>query len=193
MIAIILGIPAILSGLVDINNYAQLTKIAAYFSCIYCATISIFILTKKQLWNNLEYILLGLLGILLGVGTGVLLGMVVTKFFVYMINTKFYLKHGSKRQQFIYQIAVLPWFVASVICSAFYLPKINPFILCILVSNGIVILVVFLFVRIKKFKRVRIYKMESITRVSLNIVYVLIIIYIIFQKIFDFLQLIPLQ
>ena len=80
LIAIILGIPAILSGLVDINNYAQLTKIAAYFSCIYCATISIFILTKKQLWNNLEYILLGLLGILLGVGTGVLLGMVVPAF-----------------------------------------------------------------------------------------------------------------
>ena len=77
LLGIILGVPAILTGIIDINNYVQLTKIAAYFSGTYCGVISILLLTKKKFWNNLGYILLALLGILLAVGTGVLLGLVI--------------------------------------------------------------------------------------------------------------------
>ena len=80
LVGIILGVPAILSGSIDINNYSQLTKIAAYFSGTYCTIISILILTGKKLWNNLGYILLALLGILLAVGTGVLLGLIIPAF-----------------------------------------------------------------------------------------------------------------
>ena len=83
ILGVILCMPAVLSGKININNYtdyAPLTEFAAYFSCIYCAIISGILLTKKKLWNNLGYVLLAFLGIFIATSTGLFLGLMIPAF-----------------------------------------------------------------------------------------------------------------
>ena len=83
ILAIILCLPAVISGAININNYkinGSFLEFTAYFVCIYCAIISGLLLTKKKLWNNLGYILLSLLGVLLGISTGLFLGLLIPAF-----------------------------------------------------------------------------------------------------------------
>jgi len=80
IILVIIFVPAVLSGTITINNYtnyAPLTEFASYFSCIYCAIISALLLAQKRLLKNLGYVLLALLGIFLGVSSGLFFGLII--------------------------------------------------------------------------------------------------------------------
>ena len=71
------------------------------------------------------------------------LGKKVTKSFIYLMETSYYLKHGSRRKDYIKQVALLPWVFGSILCVIFYFPRITLFIGAILVSVGIVVVTVY--------------------------------------------------
>jgi len=108
-------------------------------------------------------------------------GIKLTKYFMYLLNTKYYLKHGSKRKQYIYQVVVLPYIIGSLLCCLFYFPLINLYIVSLLALNGIVVAVTYYNAPNKKYRKLRIHRMEPITRISINALYSLTIIYIVFH------------
>ena len=80
IVLVIIFVPAISTGAITVNNYYNyepLTEFASYFSCAYCAIISVLLLLQKRLWKNLGYVFLVLLGIFLGVSTGLFLGLII--------------------------------------------------------------------------------------------------------------------
>ncbi|MFA6923041.1 MAG: hypothetical protein WC223_02200 [Bacteroidales bacterium] len=109
------------------------------------------------------------------------LGINISKYFMYLSHTRYYIKHSSTRQEFVMQTGILSWILGFVLCFLFYIPFHNFFIILMLIFNGIVVGVVYFFSKNKSNKSVHISRNQSFSKISVKIIYVLVIMWIIFH------------
>ncbi|MDD5570486.1 MAG: hypothetical protein PHD97_04930 [Bacteroidales bacterium] len=115
------------------------------------------------------------------------LGINITKYFMYLSHTRYYIKHSSTRREFTLQTCIYSWLWGGVLCFLFYIPFNNFFIIIMLIFNGVVVSVVYLFSKNKRNKSVHISKNTSISKISIKPILILIILWLVFHFTFRLL------